>query len=72
MAWDFIRDVFGWGSKWGRRPEKTEKTIREKPKGMITTCPSCGFRGDETKFLTLDSEDTTCPKCKEDVSVYEI
>lgn len=35
-------------------------------------CPNCKYRGSLEEFLKEDKWDTRCPKCGEDVSIFEL
>jgi len=52
--------------------EEETKPESEIPEGDWVECQVCGFRGTLADFTILDSQDTICPKCKQDDQVFEI
>ena len=61
---------FGWLRK-KRTPAEKDPQPDRKPE-LKTECPTCGYVGDESEFLTDDPWDTICPKCGEDTPIYEM
>lgn len=51
----------------GRKQEKPKKQIKE-----WVICSGCKYRGTLEEFLQADRGDTRCPRCGEDVSIFEL
>ena len=67
-------NIFRWTWTWGRKtaPVETSSLPPDGKHDLKTKCPSCGYEGDESEFLTEDPEDTICPRCGEDTPIYEM
>lgn len=54
-----------------RKNKGQHPTEQAKPKEWVV-CSSCQYRGTLEEFLQIDRDDTRCPKCREDVSIFEL
>lgn len=41
-------------------------------RGMVTECPTCGYKADHSEFMQLDEHNDRCPRCGEDTPTYEV
>ena len=64
--------IFGLKWPFGRNREERRNCPQCRASGLKTKCPSCGYEGDESEFLRDDPGDTACPRCGEDVTIYEL
>lgn len=47
------------------------KDEKENKKEWVV-CSNCKYRGSFEEFLQQDTGDTTCPKCGEDIAIFEL
>lgn len=56
-----------------KKSEKQKISEYNFSEGIITTCPSCGFKSERTSdFMQIDERNDKCPMCGEETPLYEI
>lgn len=51
--------------------KQKKEEIKEMKKEWVV-CSNCKYRGTLDEFLLKDVGDTTCPKCGEDITIFEL
>lgn len=72
---EFVIDL--WARVFRKKLTDTSEfaPIREynPPEGMMTECPSCGFKSGSTEdWMKTDERNDRCPRCGEETPTYEL